>query len=137
MTRAYCSDNVPSPDPPLAAATQPARDRAHDLDFHLGKWRTHISRLEHPLARSTTCLKYYGTLVVRRVWGGRAQLEELEADGPGGHMEDLLLFLYNPHSRQWSLNAAASNDGAIGAANSSITSSSRAEWCWRNRSGPI
>ena len=46
--------------------------------------------------------------------GWRAQLEELEADGPKGHTEDPLLFLYNPHSRQWSLNAAASNDGAMG-----------------------
>jgi hypothetical protein len=29
-------------------------------------------------------------------------------------MEDALLFLYNPQSHQWSLNAAASNDGTIG-----------------------
>src|ERR1700676_861347 len=70
------------------------RDGQHDFDFHLGNWKTHISRLQHPLTGSTTWLKYEGTLVARKVWDGRAQLEELEADGPTGHMEDLLLFLY-------------------------------------------
>ena len=43
-----------------------------------------------------------GTVTVRRVWGGRAQLEEIEADGPKGHWEGLTLFLYNPQAHQWS-----------------------------------
>jgi len=96
-----------------AQHTSSERDGQHDFDFHLGNWKTHILRLQHPLAGSTTWLKYEGTLVVRKVWDGRAQLEELEADGPTGHMEDLLLFLYNPQSHQWSLNAAAVNDAAV------------------------
>jgi hypothetical protein len=99
---------------PAATVSPPLRDGQHDFDFHFGNWRTHISRLEHPLTGSTTWLKYEGTLVARKVWDGRAQLEELEADGPTGHMEDALLFLYNPQSHQWSLNAAASNDGTMG-----------------------
>jgi hypothetical protein len=99
---------------PAATVSATIRDGQHDFDFHFGNWRTHISRLDHPLTGSTTWLKYEGTLVARKVWGGRAQLEELEADGPAGHMEDALLFLYNPQSHQWSLNAAASNDGTMG-----------------------
>jgi hypothetical protein len=90
------------------------RDGQHDFDFHLGNWKTHISRLEHPLTGSTTWLKYEGTLVVWKVWEGRAQFEELEADGPTGHMEDALWFLYNPQSHQWNLYGAASNDGTLG-----------------------
>ena len=39
---------------------------------------------------------------MRKVWGGRTQLEEIEADGPKGHWETLTLFLYNPPSHQWS-----------------------------------
>ena len=97
-----------------SAVAEPVRDGSRDFDFHLGNWRTHISRLDHPLTGSTTWLKYEGTLSVRKVWDGRAQLEELEADGPTGHMEDLLLFLYNPQSHQWSLNASAVNDGVFG-----------------------
>jgi len=95
-------------------STSSQRDGQHDFDFHLGNWKTQISRLQHPLTGSTTWLKYEGTLVARKVWNGRAQLEELVADGSAGHIEDLLLFLYNPQSHQWSLNAAAINDGVVG-----------------------
>ncbi|MDB5086908.1 MAG: hypothetical protein JWR09_902 [Mucilaginibacter sp.] len=90
------------------------RDGQHDFDFHVGKWKSSIKRLLHPLTGSTTWIEMKGTLDARKVWDGRAQIEELEADGPSGHIEDLLLFLYNPQSHQWSLNAAASNDGTMG-----------------------
>lgn len=90
------------------------RDGQHDFDFHMGHWKSDISRLQHPLTGSTTWIKCAGTLAARKVWQGRAQLEELEADCPGGHIEDLLLFLYNPQTHQWSLNSAAVDDGVIG-----------------------
>jgi hypothetical protein len=101
---------------PIQATAAPAaeRDGQHDFDFHLGSWKTNISHLQHPLTGSTTWIKCEGTLKAHKVWDGRAQFEELEADCPAGHMEDLLLFLYNPQSHQWSLNAAAVNDGVIG-----------------------
>lgn len=89
------------------------RDGQHDFDFHVGKWKSQILRLSHPLTGSTTWVGCDGTLDARKVWGGRAQMEELEADCPSGHIEDLLVFLYNPQSHQWSLNAAAVNDGVI------------------------
>ena len=74
---------------------------------------THIKHLQYPLTGSTTWTEANGTLVVRKVWDGRAQLEEFEADGATGYMEDLLLLLYNPQSHQWSLNAAYGNDGTM------------------------
>jgi hypothetical protein len=89
------------------------RDGQHDFDFHLGTWKSHISHLSNPLTGSTTWTKMEGTLVARKVWDGRAQIEELQIDGPSGHFEDLLLFLYNPQSHQWSLNSATSNDGTM------------------------
>jgi len=54
-----------------------------------------------------------GTSVVRKVWNGRANLVELEADGPGGHFQGLSLRLYDPQSRQWSLNFANGADGKL------------------------
>jgi hypothetical protein len=30
------------------------RDGQHDFDFNFGTWKTHISRLQHPLTGSTT-----------------------------------------------------------------------------------
>jgi hypothetical protein len=38
---------------------------------------------------------------------------ELVADGPAGHFEGLNLRLYNPQTRQWSLNFAGGNSGAM------------------------
>ncbi|HSN16853.1 MAG TPA: hypothetical protein VLV87_01475 [Gammaproteobacteria bacterium] len=100
---------------PARGATAPAaaHDGQHDFDFHLGAWKSEISHLQHPLTGSTTWVKCQGSLVARKVWDGRAQIEELEADCPGQHIEDLLLFLYNPKSGEWSLNAAAAGDGVM------------------------
>jgi hypothetical protein len=38
---------------------------------------------------------------------------EFEADGPAGHLQALSLRLYNPQSRQWSLNFSNSNVGTL------------------------
>jgi hypothetical protein len=47
------------------------------------------------------------------VWGGAANLVELKADGPAGHFEGLSLRLFNPRSRQWSLNFANRAGGTL------------------------
>ncbi len=91
-----------------------ARDGAHDFDFEIGTWKTHLSRLTHPLTGSKTWVDYDGTTVVRKVWDGRANLVELEVTGPTGHIEALSLRLYNPASHQWSLNFSNSSGGALG-----------------------
>lgn len=85
----------------------------HDFDFDIGTWKTHLSRLVHPLTGSTTWIELDGTTVVRKIWNGRANLAELEADSPSGHIEVLSLRLYNPQARQWSLNTANSNGGTL------------------------
>ena len=93
--------------------TSKGRDGRHDFDFEIGTWKTRLRRLLHPLSGSTTWAEYEGTTVVRKVWGGRANLVELVADGPSGHFEGLSLRLYNPESNQWSLNFANSNSGVM------------------------
>jgi hypothetical protein len=99
---------------PATAAAAQSRDGQHDFDFEIGFWKTHIRRLQHPLTGSTTWVDYDGTSLVRKIWNGRANLVELEVDGPGGHLEGLSLRLYNPDSRQWSLNFANSAGGTLG-----------------------
>ena len=89
------------------------RDGQHDFDFDFGIWKVHIRHLVHPLTGSHTWVEYDGTDVVHKIWGGRANLAEVEADGPAGHIEFLSLRLYNPQSHQWSLNVANSADGLI------------------------
>jgi len=105
---AHCAE-APTPVPAGAAA----RDGQHDFDFNLGTWHTHISRLLHPLSGSSTWTTLEGTVVIRPVWNGRAQIEEIEADGPAGHFEGMTLFLYDPQAHQWSMNFANSGDGVL------------------------
>jgi len=89
------------------------RDGQHDFDFHFGTWKTHLRRLLRPLTGSTRWVEYQGTTVVRKVWDGRANLVELAADGPAGHFEGLSLRLYDPQSRQWSLNFSGLGSGSM------------------------
>jgi hypothetical protein len=104
---------VLQPLPGLAQQPAAQRDGQHDFDFEIGTWHTHLKRLVHPLTGSTTWVTYEGTTVVRKVWNGRANLVELEVDGPAGHIEGLSLRLYNPDSHQWSLNFSNSAGGTL------------------------
>jgi hypothetical protein len=100
-----------------SAAQEPSalqHDGQHDFDFEIGSWKTHLTRLDHPLSGSHTWIEYEGTSVVRKIWDGRANMVELEVDGPTGHVEGLSLRLYNPQSHQWSLNFANVRSGTMG-----------------------
>jgi hypothetical protein len=90
------------------------RDGSHDFDFNFGTWHTHMTRLLNPLSGSTTTVISDGVVTVRKVWNGRALLEEIEVDGPDGHFEGTNLYLYNPASHQWSQNFATSGGGTLG-----------------------
>ena len=98
---------------PGLARAQSARDGQADFDFEIGTWRTRLSRLVHPLSDSTRWVEYQGTTVVRPVWGGRANLVELDVRGPSGRIRGLSLRLYDPRARQWSLHFANANDGTL------------------------
>jgi hypothetical protein len=91
----------------------PQRDGQHDFDFNFGGWKTHIRRLQHPLSGSSDWTELNGTVVVNKVWDGKAQIEEIEADGQAGHFEGMTLFLYNPLAHQWGMYFASSSDGTV------------------------
>src|SRR5689334_19154857 len=71
------------------------RDGQRDFDFNLGTWKVQVSRLKSPLSGSTTWVEYNGIGRVSKVWGGRANLLELGAEGPAGRVEGMGLRLYN------------------------------------------
>ena len=108
---------------PLASvATDPgaethagAHDGSHDFDFDFGTWKTHSSRLLHPLTGSQDWVQMDGVTVVTKIWNGRANLAEYRAAGPAGVVELLALRVYNPNSHQWSINFATPNVGTLGA----------------------
>src|ERR1700730_9752151 len=98
---------------PEQPSSSELRDGQHDFDFNIGTWKTHIRRLLRPLTGSNDWVDLNGTVHIRRVWNGRAQLEELEADGPTGHFEGLTLFLYNPQAHQWGQYFVNSAEGVV------------------------
>ena len=94
---------------PSPAATK--HDGQHDFDFEFGTWKTHLKRRLHPLSGTNEWVEYDGTTVVSKIWNGRANLVELEVDGPAGHIEGASWRLYNPDAR--SLNFANSKVGTL------------------------
>lgn len=89
------------------------RNGEHDFDFNFGRWRTEITRVLNPLDGGTERTTMVGTVTVREVWGGKAQLEEIEASGPKGHFQGTTLFLYDPTAHQWSQTFASSSGGGL------------------------
>ena len=101
--------------PPLAA--QLPRDGQRDFDFELGSWKALIRRLTKPLTGSNAWVEYEGTSVVRPLWGGRANLGELDVrDTAGSRIVGLSLRLYDPDTRQWKIHWANARDGELGPA---------------------
>jgi hypothetical protein len=97
----------------LSAQTSASpRDGSHDFDFNIGSWHTHIRRILDPFSPSSPFIVMEGTVTVHKVWNGKGQLEEIEADGPKGHWEGMTLFLYNPQTHEWSQTFANNTMGA-------------------------
>ena len=81
------------------------RDGSHDFDFELGKWRIKIRKLEKPLSGEKKWIELSGTSTTLPIWGGKAQVEELELDGAGGaHIQGMTLRTYSVTGHQWYLN---------------------------------
>jgi len=104
---------------PLAASQMAAdipktlRDGQHDWDTMFGTWKMHLRRRLRPLTGSNEWVDLESHDSTRKVWDGRANLDELEADGPSGHIEGLTLRLYNPRSHQWSIYWANSKSPSV------------------------
>jgi hypothetical protein len=98
---------------PLPTSADARPDGQHDFDFEIGHWKIHLKRLLHPLTGSNEWTELDGTSVTRPVWDGRANLEEFETDGAGGHIEGMTLRLYDPVAKQWNIFWANSKDGNL------------------------
>lgn len=95
-------------------ATSPVSGGQHDFDFHFGTWKAHNLVLARPLSGSNTWIELDGTVTVRKIWNGRANVEEIESSNATTHFQGLTLFLYNPASQQWSQTFANMDDGTLG-----------------------
>jgi hypothetical protein len=89
------------------------RDGQHDFDFIIGRWKVHLRRKAEG---SNVWTESDGFGVYRKVWDGRANLNEFFTNSPSGHVEGLTLRTYNPQTHQWSLYWANSRDGILSSA---------------------
>ena len=94
LTLSCIAPAIAHADAPPAASVE--HDGQRDFDFNIGTWKTHVSRLEHPLTGSHSWVEYDGTSLVRTVWSGQANLFELDVTGPAGHIRGVGLRLYSP-----------------------------------------
>jgi len=101
-------------DAPAAVAAASPSDGSHAFDFEFGTWTEHSRRLMHPLTGASDWAEWDGRTVVRKIWGGRANLAEFKGVTPSGPLELLALRVYNPATGQWSVNFATSASGKLG-----------------------
>ena len=109
MTR----EAITAPRTHSGTASQASRDGGRDFDFEIGEWSTHVKRLQRPLSGSTAWVEYTGTTIVHGVLGRQANLAELSIEGPAGRIEGAALRLYNPETRQWSVNYFSAAAGTL------------------------
>jgi hypothetical protein len=113
--------------PPMAAQAAAARvpaglqeraaprDGQHDFDWIFGTWKAHLRKLVHPLTGSKTWVELDGRQVSKKVWDGRAILDEFTVNSPetGTRIEGVTLRLYNPETREWRIYWANSKRGIM------------------------
>jgi hypothetical protein len=80
-----------------------------DFDFAIGSWGTRILHLQRSPGKADNRAVWTGRVVAAKVWGGRANIQEIDVDTPSGPIEELRLCLYQPRLRQW----AKSDDGVL------------------------
>lgn len=99
--------------PDTAARSTEPRDGSRDFDWEIGKWKTVLKRRLRPLTGSDEWVDYEGTTDVHSLWGGRANMVELDVTGATGRIEAASWRLYNPEARQWSLNFSNARTGTL------------------------
>lgn len=90
-------------------------DGQHDFDWIFGTWKATLRRLVHPLTGSTTWIEFEGTQVSKKVWGGKAILDEFTVNSPATNtnIEGVTLRLYNPQTGEWRIYWANAKRGIM------------------------
>lgn len=101
---------------PDATPSDAAVERSGDadaFDFQVGTWHVDLERLARRLAGSHDWQTYTGSLVVHRLWNGRANVGELDVHRGADRIDYVMLRTYNPQTEQWSDYAVDPADGSV------------------------
>ena len=97
-----------------ALAESTPRDGQHDFDFEVGHWNIHLKYLKARLHNSHEWLEGSGTSVMRSMWDGKANVDELSVVLPTGPLEGATFRIYSATTHQWSIYWANRKDGQLG-----------------------
>src|SRR5262245_42267912 len=90
----------------------PAGDGSKDFDCLMGDWKLHNRRLKKIFAGSNEWYEFDSYSKTRPIWGGRANIDEFEADLPqGGHITGLTVRLFELSTKKWRIYWANANRG--------------------------
>ena len=109
-----CTTMPPLPPDPATTPQTPV-GTPRDFDFEHGRWHTTLERRLHPLSGSDAWAHYEGTTIVTPLWGGRANVVELDVTGPAGRLEGLSLRLFDVAKQRWTLNFSNARSGTLAA----------------------
>lgn len=98
---------------PAAQTSAEAANPRTAFDFQIGRWATRLQRLTTRLHGSHVWRVYDGTLVVHRLWNGRANVGELDVRDGTARFESILLRTYDPRTDRWSDYAGDVADGSV------------------------
>jgi len=87
-----------NPKPPQAASLS----GLHDFDFLVGSWQVHHRRLAERLAGSHEWVEFDGTLEMRQLMNGFANVGDNVFDVPGGEYRGVGFRAYDPQTGLWS-----------------------------------
>lgn len=105
---------APDTSPVVQQSASSERSGQQDFDWEFGTWETRVRLLLNPLSgKPPEWAEYNGTSVIRPLLWGRANLVELSVAGSSGKIEGGSLRLFNPQSKQWSLNYANLRNGML------------------------
>lgn len=75
----------------------------HDFDFLVGDWHSHHRKLKEKLANSHEWIEFDGTLSMRKLMDGYANVDDNVFNTPEGTYRGVGLRSYDPKSGQWAI----------------------------------
>lgn len=97
LAPARASQDVPQPTPAANLSG------LHDFDFLVGEWRGHHRKLKERLANSHEWIEFEGTLSMRKLMDGWANVDNNVFNVPGGTYRGVGLRSYDPKTGEWAI----------------------------------
>jgi hypothetical protein len=86
-------------------------DGRTDFDFFIGSWTLRNRCLREWLKGSTSWEEFGGASVARKILGGLGHIEEVTLERASGTIEEVVVRLFDPQTRQWRIYEAEDGTG--------------------------